>query len=101
MRRGLAEELAARNITVNCISPGYIDTKRDHIPAHFRERPVPLQRPGRPEEVAAAVRYLCGPSARFITGHTLQITGGWYMAWMPAGRPATAGSKWGGPAGAP
>lgn len=80
LTRGLAEELAAQNITVNCISPGYIDTKRDHIPAHFLERPVPLQRPGTPAEVAAAVRYLCGPSARFITGHTLQINGGWYMA---------------------
>lgn len=79
LTRALAAELADSDITVNCISPGYIDTKRDHVPPHFRDRPVPLKRPGKPDEIAAAVRFICGPNARYITGQTLGVNGGWHM----------------------
>lgn len=79
MTRALAAELAPRGVTVNCVSPGYIGTKRDHIPPHFEARPVPLGRPGEPAEVAAAVRYLVGPRGRFVTGQTLHLNGGWFM----------------------
>lgn len=79
LTRGLAAELAERNITVNCVSPGYVDTKRDHVPPHFQDRPVPLNRPAQPQEIAAAVRFICGPNARYITGQTLPVNGGWHM----------------------
>ena len=79
MTRALAAELAEQGITVNCVSPGLIDTKRDHIPPHFAARPAPIARPGQPEEIAAAVRYLTGPDARYVTGQTLAVNGGWHM----------------------
>ena len=78
--RSLAAEWAPDGITVNCVSPGYIGTERhDAVPRHFRDRPVPLGRPGTPQEVAAVVRYLAGPSGRFITGQVLHLNGGWHM----------------------
>lgn len=80
MTRALAMELAEDGVTVNCVSPGHIDTKRDHVPPHFVERRAPIDRPGRPEEIAAAVRFLTGPKARFITGQTLEVNGGWHMS---------------------
>jgi len=80
LTKGLASEFAPRGITVNCVSPGYIGTKRDHVPPHFQARPVPLGRPGAPSEIADAVAFLCGPRARYITGQTLHVNGGW---WAP------------------
>lgn len=81
LSRSLAAELAAEGVTVNCVSPGYIATTRaGGIPAHFRARPVPLGRPGTPEEVASMVCYLVGPSARYVTGQTFHINGGWFVA---------------------
>lgn len=80
LTQGLAAELADRNITVNCVAPGYIATNRDHVPPQFQKRPVPVGRPGTPDEIAGAVRYLCGPRARYITGQILHVNGGWYMA---------------------
>ncbi|MGH6945598.1 MAG: SDR family oxidoreductase [Geminicoccaceae bacterium] len=79
LTKGLADELAQQGITVNCVVPGYIDTVRDHVPPHFEKRPVPLGRPGQPDEVAAMVRYLCGPGARYVTGQIIHLNGGWYM----------------------
>jgi 3-oxoacyl-[acyl-carrier protein] reductase len=81
--RGLAMELAPHNITANCIAPGSIDTVRGASAggAHGRsmEREIPLGRQGRPEEIAAMVRFLCGPDGRYITGQTLHINGGLFF----------------------
>jgi 3-oxoacyl-[acyl-carrier protein] reductase len=62
------------------VSPGYIGTERHgDVPRHFKERPVPLGRPGTTQEVAGAVRYLAGPGGRFVTGQVLHLNGGWHM----------------------
>jgi 3-oxoacyl-[acyl-carrier protein] reductase len=83
LTRALAQELAADNITVNCVSPGLIETARGgsstENPDHHRTSRNVLGRRGTPEEVAAAVLYLCGPGARYVTGQTLHVNGG---AWM-------------------
>lgn len=81
MTRALAKELAQHGIRVNCVSPGNINTTR---PAHRSARPdaagrVPLGRWGEPEEIAATVRFLCGPGAGYITGQTLHVNGGMFM----------------------
>lgn len=81
MVKALARELGGSGIRVNCVSPGYIDTPR---PAHRSPRPqaqglIPLGRWGESAEVAAAVRYLCGPGASYITGQTLHVNGGQTM----------------------
>lgn len=81
--RALARELASRSITVNAVAPGVIDTDMtaalgDEIRATYVSA-VPLGRLGRAEEVAAAVGFLAGPSAGYITGHVLAINGGMSM----------------------
>ena len=79
--KALAHELAANGITVNCVSPGLIDTMRANAPApaHHATTVNALGRRGTVEEVADAVAFLCGPRARYITGQTLHVNGG---AWM-------------------
>ena len=81
LTRALAKELAEDGIRVNCVSPGSINTER---PAHrsTREDPkgrIPLGRHGEAEEIAATVRFLCGPGGGFITGQTLHVSGGAFM----------------------
>lgn len=78
--RALASELAARNVTVNLVAPGLIDTIRDGAkPHHHRKSATLVGRRGLPEEVAALVRYLAGPRARFVTGQTMHVNGGAYL----------------------
>jgi 3-oxoacyl-[acyl-carrier protein] reductase len=80
LTRAMAAELAADGITVNCVSPGRVETRRAHLPPHFAERQVPLGRGAEPWEIAAAVRFLAGPGARYITGQVLPVNGGWHIA---------------------
>jgi len=81
LTRGLAHDLARHNITVNCVAPGMIDTARHtgKEPAHHSVHTPLVGRRGRPEEVAALVRFLCGSDARYITGQTIHANGGVYM----------------------
>ena len=80
LTRALAVDLAADNVTVNCVVPGLIDTLRGTTSgpgtAHTGKRESVLGRRGTPEEVAHAVRFLAGPGARYITGQTLHVSGG-------------------------
>jgi 3-oxoacyl-[acyl-carrier protein] reductase len=83
MTKALALDLAPHHITVNCVVPGTIESQRGlpgvpERPAH-RAAPPPIGRRGEPEEVAAMVRMLCGPDARYITGQSIHVNGGGYM----------------------
>jgi 3-oxoacyl-[acyl-carrier protein] reductase len=83
MTKALALDLAPQHITVNCVVPGTIESQRGlpgvpERPAH-RAAPPPIGRRGEPEEVAAMVRMLCGPDARYITGQSIHVNGGGYM----------------------
>ena len=75
--------MGSRNITVNAVAPGYVETDmtqglaqalKDKMLEH-----IPLKRIGRPEDVAAAVRFLASEEACYITGHVLDVNGGLYM----------------------
>ena len=77
LTRALAHDLAPHGVTVNCVVPGLIETRRSSPSAH-RCGSV-LGRRGTPEEVAAAVRFLAGPGARYITGQTLHVNGGGFI----------------------
>jgi 3-oxoacyl-[acyl-carrier protein] reductase len=81
LTRALAHDLAPHRITVNCVAPGLIDTeRRGPEPAHHAKHATLVGRRGMPEEVAAVVRFLCGPEARYITGQTLHANGGVFMS---------------------
>jgi 3-oxoacyl-[acyl-carrier protein] reductase len=84
MSRALAQELGSRNITVNCVAPGFIDTDMTRaLPDAQRDAllgKIPLGRLGQPEEIAASVAFLASPRAGYITGTTLNVNGGMYMA---------------------
>ncbi len=81
--KSLAREIGSRNITVNCVAPGYISTDMtDVLPQEQRDKLielVPLKRLGRVEDIAAAVAFLAGPGASYITGATLHVNGGMHM----------------------
>ena len=83
LTKSLAQEIASRNITVNAIAPGFIDTDmtaglseqlKESMLAH-----IPLKRFGKPEDVAAAVKFLASEEAGYITGAVLNVNGGMYM----------------------
>ncbi len=82
--RALARELGSRSITVNCVAPGFIDTDMTRtLPEEQRDllmRQIPLGRLGAPAEIAALVSFLCSDIAAYITGETVHINGGMYMA---------------------
>jgi 3-oxoacyl-[acyl-carrier protein] reductase len=82
--RALAREVASRQVTVNAVAPGYIETAMTAVlPAQAREAllgQIPLGTLGTPEDIAAGVRYLVGEGGRYITGQVLHINGGMYMA---------------------
>ena len=82
--KSLAQEIGSRNITVNCVAPGFIDTDMtkalpDATRAALLDK-IPLGRLGSPSDVADAVAFLAGPRAAYITGATLHVNGGMYMA---------------------
>ena len=80
--RALAYDLADDGITVNCVVPGLIGTARPKDrpePAHHLTHQTITGARGRPEDVAAAVRFLCGPGARYITGQAIHANGGAYL----------------------
>jgi 3-oxoacyl-[acyl-carrier protein] reductase len=82
LTKALAHELAGHGITANCVVPGLIATARDpkaQLPHHHSVSRTLTGRLGTPEEIAAAVRFLAGPQARYITGQTLHVNGGVYL----------------------
>ena len=79
--RGLAHDLAADRITANCVVPGAIDTARpgsSPTPAHHLTHGTITGERGKPDDVAAMVRFLAGPGGRYVTGQTIHINGGAY-----------------------
>lgn len=83
MSRALAREIGSRNITVNCVAPGFIDTdmtkelSEQQTTALMQQ--IPLARFGSPDDIAAAVAFLASAQAGYITGTTLHVNGGMYM----------------------
>ncbi len=83
LTKAIAQEMGSRNITVNAVAPGFVETGmteglaqelKDNMLGH-----IPLRRIGRPEDVAAAVRFLASDEASYITGHVLDVNGGLHM----------------------
>jgi 3-oxoacyl-[acyl-carrier protein] reductase len=83
LTKSLAQEIASRNITVNAVAPGFIDTDMTAVlPEELKNQMlahIPLKRFGKPEDVAAAVRFLASEEAGYITGAVLNVNGGMYM----------------------
>jgi 3-oxoacyl-[acyl-carrier protein] reductase len=84
MTRALAREIGSRNITVNCVAPGFIDTDMTRVlPQEQRaalNAQIPLGRLGAPDDIAHAVVFLASPQAGYITGTTLHVNGGMFMS---------------------
>ncbi|HSW11503.1 MAG TPA: SDR family oxidoreductase, partial [Solimonas sp.] len=82
--KSLAREIGSRNITVNVVAPGFIDTDMTQkLGSDAREalqKQIPLERLGKPEDIAAAVAFLASKEAGYITGETLHVNGGMLMA---------------------
>lgn len=83
LTKSLAQEMAARNITVNAVTPGFIDTDMTSVLSQEVKDAIvgkiPLKRLGTSADVAAAVRFLASDEASYITGHVLSVNGGMYM----------------------
>jgi len=81
--KSLAREVGSRNITVNCVAPGFIETDMTRSLAEEQVKKlvenVPLGRLGRVEDIASAVVFLCSPGAAYVTGATLHVNGGMFM----------------------
>jgi len=84
MTRALARELGSRQITVNCVAPGFIDTDMTATLSSDQQQgllaQIPLGHLGKPEDVAHAVAFLAGPHASYVTGQEIHVNGGMYMA---------------------
>jgi len=84
MTKSLARELGSRNITVNCVAPGFIDTDMTRALSDEQKKAllgqIPLGRLGAAQDVAAAVAYLASPAAGYVTGTVLHVNGGMYMS---------------------
>jgi 3-oxoacyl-[acyl-carrier protein] reductase len=84
MTKSLAQEIGSRNITVNCVAPGFIDTDMTRALAEEQKQAllahIPLGRLGAPEDIAHAVAYLASPGAGYVTGAVLHVNGGMYMS---------------------
>lgn len=82
--KALAREVGSRGITVNAVAPGFIDTDMTNAltenQRHGLQEQIPLGRLGKPEDIAYAVAFLASPQAGYITGETLHVNGGMYMA---------------------
>ncbi|MBS1142780.1 MAG: fabG [Proteobacteria bacterium] len=83
MSRSLARELGSRNITVNCVAPGFIATDMTHALTEEQKQAmlasIPLGRAGTPEDIAGTVGFLVSPAAAYITGTTVHVNGGMFM----------------------
>lgn len=83
MSRSLARELGSRNITVNCVAPGFIATDMTHALTEEQKAAmlasIPLARAGTPEDIAGAVGFLVSPAASYVTGTTVHVNGGMFM----------------------
>jgi 3-oxoacyl-[acyl-carrier protein] reductase len=83
LTKAIAQEMASRNVTVNAVAPGFIDTDMTAVLSpELKEKiqgGIPLKRMGTADEVAAAVEFLCSEKASYITGHVLDVNGGMYM----------------------
>jgi len=83
LTKSLAREIGSRNITVNAVAPGFIETDMTHgLSSELKQKMLeqtPLGRMGTPEDIASAVKFLVSEEAGFITGHVLDVNGGIYM----------------------
>ena len=83
LTKSLAQEMGSRNITVNAVAPGFIETDMTHgLSPELKEKMlanIPLKRMGQPEDIAAAVVFLASDAASYITGHVLDVNGGIHM----------------------
>ncbi len=83
LTKSLAQEIASRNITVNAVTPGFIETDMTAVLTDDQKgkmlEHIPLKRFGKAEDIAAAVRFLASEEAGYITGHVLSVNGGMYM----------------------
>jgi 3-oxoacyl-[acyl-carrier protein] reductase len=80
LTRALADELAEANVTVNCVSPGRIATARQGPEPRAHRVPSLTGAAGTPDDIAATVRFLAGPRARYVTGQTIHVNGGAYLS---------------------